>query len=194
MLVCYLLPLSFTVQDHDNQSGVGLVTIWSKGQISSFVPHVHHVSETHGNQQSEEAVVFQSVTLCAQEPIHFKQQVKHSVITARGLSLNQCRLHPLHVYVCLVQSESVCEWGGEESEATGLTHQHSALISHQIYARKTSHCPRLSYSLQLSPAHSNRSVAETFTHSLKWSSRKEKMSQLCMQSCGIKNTFTPGKK
>lgn len=47
----YLLPLPFTIQDDDNQFGVGLVTIWSEGQVPPFVPYMHHVSESHRQER-----------------------------------------------------------------------------------------------------------------------------------------------
>ncbi len=50
VLICYLLPFPLTVQNNDNQFGVGLVTIWSKGQVSPLIPYVHHVSETQEKQ------------------------------------------------------------------------------------------------------------------------------------------------
>lgn len=42
-------------------------------------------------------------------------------------------------------------------------------------------------------AYTNRCFAETFTHSLKWSSREEKVEQYHTQWYGIKNTLTPVK-
>lgn len=50
-LFFYLLPLPLTIQDDDNQFGVGLVTIWSEGQVPPFVPYMHHVSESHGQER-----------------------------------------------------------------------------------------------------------------------------------------------
>lgn len=47
----YLLPLPFTIQYDDNQFGVGLVTIWSEGQVPPFVPYMHHVSESHRQER-----------------------------------------------------------------------------------------------------------------------------------------------
>lgn len=101
-----------------------------------------------------------------------RQEVKNPVITARAdpLQINAALAHTGREYDCVCML-FVCVWEGKESEATYLSHQHSALISEQIHAWETSHCcnmaePSLSYSLLPAPLHTlahTQPSARTFT-------------------------------
>jgi len=113
----------------------------------------------HMGKKAAGSYCFTSVIafMCSWEQIHLKQQIKHSVITARVFCLNQCCLHPLHVHGCMavdVCAHPFVSRRGKSQRApiSPINIQHWFLHRYTPERQVTgaTRLPSLSYSLQLS--------------------------------------------